>query len=83
MVISHCGSGCLGLSQEPEMWPPQESSLMLGVPAGCVASSPGCVRASWAGTVTVSGGGFLTSGLEGSVRNQGLGVALNIPDLGT
>lgn len=27
-------------------------------------------RASWAGTVTVSGGGFLTSGLEGSATNH-------------
>lgn len=52
------------------MWPRQESSLMPGVPAGWVASSAwGGRRASWAGTVTVSGGGFLTSGLEGSATN--------------
>lgn len=44
MVISHCGSGCLGLSQETEMSLHQESFLVLGGPAGWWLPVPGCVR---------------------------------------
>lgn len=74
MVISHCGSGCLGLSQETEVSLHQESFLMLRAPASwLVASSARVCQASpgW-GTVSVSGGGFLTSGWEGSARKHKL-----------
>ena len=45
------------------------SSLMLGVPAAWVLPVPTCVGPPGGWTVTVSGGGFLSSSLEGSVRN--------------
>lgn len=66
------------------MWPRQQNSLVPGVPAGWVASSAWGIRGLlgrdsdslwwwfsylWLGRV--------------SHKPQGLGVALNIPDLGT
>lgn len=44
VVISHRGSGCLGLSRETEMLLHQEGFLMLGAPAGWWLPVPGCVR---------------------------------------
>lgn len=71
MVISPCGSGCLGpepgdrivlaSGKFPHAW---SASWLVASTAWVCPGSPG-----W-GTVSVSGGGFLTSGWEGSARNH-------------